>query len=133
MIPRKDRVWTIEGTAKRMILALERAERDVPVWLRLVSDREPVEAANQGETDRPLENSSMKHLPLTDAQAAEVSARLAAGRDATAVLSPRQRALLARIDARLADDAAALESYRPPTDPIELAAYQDRLLGALDR
>ncbi len=34
IIPRKDRVWTIEGVASRMIAALVKAERKVPLYLR---------------------------------------------------------------------------------------------------
>ena len=37
IIPREDRVWTIGGTARRMIEALEQAERPVPTYLQLVA------------------------------------------------------------------------------------------------
>ncbi|MEM9282203.1 MAG: VPGUxxT family thioredoxin-like (seleno)protein, type 2 [Verrucomicrobiota bacterium] len=37
IIPRKDRVWTLEGIASRMIAALEAANREVPNYLRALS------------------------------------------------------------------------------------------------
>lgn len=37
VIPRKDRVWSVQGTASRMVQALEASKRKVPEYLRLVA------------------------------------------------------------------------------------------------
>lgn len=38
LIPRKDRVWDLGGTAARMVAALEAAERDVPAWFATAAE-----------------------------------------------------------------------------------------------
>jgi hypothetical protein len=45
IISRKDRVWDIGGTARRMITALDEAGREVPLYLRLVA------AEHSGKTE----------------------------------------------------------------------------------
>lgn len=46
LIPRRDRVWTLEGVAARMIAALEAAGREVPTYLRgLAPEGETAEIA----------------------------------------------------------------------------------------
>ena len=37
LIPRKDRVWSLAGTASRMVLALKAAKRPVPGYLQLLA------------------------------------------------------------------------------------------------
>ena len=37
LIPRKDRVWSLAGTASRMVLALKAAGRKVPGYLELLA------------------------------------------------------------------------------------------------
>jgi len=37
LIPRKDKIWEVAGTARRMVAALEKAERAVPDYLRLMA------------------------------------------------------------------------------------------------
>ena len=39
IIPRRDRVWTVKGVARRMVDALERAGRDVPFDLRKLAEQ----------------------------------------------------------------------------------------------
>lgn len=219
VIARRDRVWTVGGTAARMVDALKAAKREVPQYLRLVTsetdasrqrtatfamhcfwegearlgkldgvvttraawldghevvdltydpsvvdlkqlvgeadrlacaDRVYVPGAElgaargtlgervreRGETPRDanasdqkfsLRRSAHRYLPLTPAQASKVNAALRLGGDAATWLSPRQRALLARIEARLAKDADALSGLTPPETLDDLPAYDARL------
>lgn len=62
-----------------------------------------------------LGHSSLRYLPLTPAQATKINAALGTGaRDGLEYLTASQRALLARIDARLRTDPRALSSLARP-------------------
>ncbi len=224
VIARRDRVWSLSGTATRMVEALEAAKREVPPYLRSIAretdasrhrsatfamhcfwegearlgnldgvvttraawldgrevvdvtydpsvvdvkqlvaaadrlacaDRVYVPAAqldaargvtgeraheldgmptDAKETDRKfaLRRAPHRYLPLTPAQASKVNAALRLGGDVDTWLSPRQRALLARIEARLAKDANALSALNPPRTLDDLPAYEAKLREALD-
>ena len=52
LIERRDRVWTAEGIAGRMVTALEAAKRPVPAYLRLTALASPASLASKGTSLR---------------------------------------------------------------------------------
>jgi len=80
-----------------------------------------------------LAQSRLRWLPLTPLQATRVNAALDAHESPAELLSPRQRELLRRIDAALANDPAALEGLAPPAALDALADYAARLRERLGR
>ena len=69
----------------------------------------------------------MKYLPLTPLQAQRINARLAASKDVSSLLSPRQAALLAQ----LRGSGEPKKLVRPGAID-ELAAYELKLRQALE-
>lgn len=133
LIPRKDRVWTMSAMGKRMVAALEKADVDVPLWFRdHVRGAQPVRAgvrpAPPVKTPK-VDATAVGRLPLTVRQAVRLEAALADGKPTSDLLSPRQRALLTRIDAAL--KKGKLETVERPRDGKGLAAYQKKLVAAL--
>ncbi len=205
VVPRRDRVWTTGGIARRASDALEAAGRDAPAWLATVAPaaevdelaratftmfcfwsgeaalgavdgvvatraawaggREAVEvrydparvsperlaraaatsrcAPSDEPASRAARDSDRKHalrgawrfLPLNAMQRTKANAALAAGRSPGDWISPRQAALLARVERTLASDPDRLravgEAPDDPGDPGAVARHQERLVAAL--
>ncbi len=91
----------------------------------------PATSAPPADRTRHLNGTRWAALPLTPMQATRVNAALARGEDPERWLSPGQRALAARLAARLAANPQALAGFARPEDPGELGAYRWRLAAAL--
>lgn len=74
-----------------------------------------------------LAQSVVRHLPLTPLQARRVNGALFAKGDPKAWLSPRQVELLTSIEAKLKQDAKALDTLQRPATIDELADYENAL------
>lgn len=225
IIPRQDRVWTIGGTAARMVSALEASGKTIPAYLRLVAQeyRGETETATfamhcywegegqlgkidgvkdtqsawvgskevvnvtfdpervdyqtlldkaqamqcastvftntdqqyeiakamapdhsqrlNGEGERRvakdsdqkyyLRKTAMRHLPLTPLQSTKINAALhsenTSQEAAVALLSPRQKQLLEKIERALRRHPKALEDLTYPADANQLSDYHDAL------
>ena len=86
LAPRYAGEYTVRAFAERMGTALRAAGRETPGWLSMLAD-EPRAA---GDDKKQLEGSAVRHVPMTAAQ----KARINAGAEPSAVLSPRQQAIL---------------------------------------
>ncbi len=69
-----------------------------------------------------------RHLPMTELQATKVNANLAANKPVDGLLSPRQRALFAQIEAILKGDRNAFDDFVSPNDSTQLAGYANKLV-----
>lgn len=140
VIPRKDRVWTTAGVARRMQQALEKHGKKVPRWFRdFVSDSVPPKkgfprpGADVVPTLPRLERSLLRYLPLTPRQAARIDKAFEKDKPVTDQLSPRQRALLERIETASKKKGDALKGLARPAKEAELAQYLDALGKALKK
>jgi hypothetical protein len=80
-----------------------------------------------------LRRSPLRHVPMTATQAARVNAALAAGADAGAFLSPRQRDFAREIEGALRARADALEGLEPPESPWRWPSYEAEVRRRLAR
>lgn len=109
------RVWVERGKrleAARAALGAEARE--------LVDDPRPAKASDH---EYYLRDSPYALLPLTPLQRVRVNARLGRARQALEWLSPSQRALLARVEAK----ADRLRGLEPPLEVSELWRYRGEL------
>jgi hypothetical protein len=91
----------------------------------------PARDAKPSDRTHALRRTPLRYLPLTPMQATKVNAAIARGDDPSPWLSPRQRAMLDRIERLLAADPKALRGFQRPDDGADLPAYTDRLNRAL--
>jgi len=134
VLPRRDDLYGSYEVAARLVQALRAAHRPVPEYLRLASDGlngSPGPGATATGPLRHLRRSPYGVLPLASLQAARVDAALAAGQDAAALLSPRQRQLSATVINVLAHSPHALDGLEPPGGDDELAGYRRALVARL--
>lgn len=119
------------GAGEAVEVTYDPARQDPAALARIaharILSRTPNTPAPDSDQKRHLHRSSLRFVPLTAAQAARVNAALAAGTDATRWLSPRQRALAARVAVLLARDPRALDDLAPPERTDRLAPYQRTL------
>ena len=87
-----------------------------------VADRIPRPASSSDQLYY-LGRSPLRWLPLTSLQRRRVNSALGLGSDPAAWLSPRQRDLARRIEAKLAVSPEALRALDVPDDPNALAEY----------
>lgn len=92
----------------------------------------PITNPKAADSKFELTKTAMRHLPLTPMQAARINAALRLRQDHEKYLSPRQKTLLAQLDAALAKNSAALDGLNRPDDVSLLASYEDRLLARLN-
>ena len=128
------RVARREGALRRVFVG---DERELRVARDVVGEdvsvlRERPRDARPSDDLLHLRRSALRFLPITRLQALRVNGTLEAGLDPGVWLSPRQRALLPRIEAVLARDPGALVGLERPGDPGALAAYRAELLGRLE-
>jgi hypothetical protein len=88
--------------------------------------------APESDRTRHLDASPLALVPLTPAQATKVNAALAGAGDAERWLSPRQKALAARLRTVAAAAPDALAGLQRPRSLAALADYAERLERALD-
>ncbi len=99
---------------------------------RAWSGEEPrVSAAPASDQRYHLQRSPFAFVPLSPLQSLRVNSALEAGRDARALLSPRQQALLARIARTLDEDRRALEGREAPADLFERPERRDEVVRTL--
>jgi hypothetical protein len=98
---------------------------------RVRAAKSRAKAAPASDQKYSLSKTALRFLPITPMQATKVNAALAKNADVDALLSPRQIAMLAQINAILARDATALDGFIRPDAIAGLAEYQDRLIAAL--
>lgn len=86
----------------------------------------PARARDAKADDRKfaLNRSPMRLLPLTPMQATKVNAALRLGKDPSAWITPRQAALLERVQKQLARDAESLEGLERPAAIDDLLDYE---------
>ena len=74
-----------------------------------------------------LQRSPLNVVPLTPLQATRANGMLEAGEDVRQILSPRQVALLERIEARLREDPEVLDGLQRPDEIRDLPAFAKKL------
>jgi hypothetical protein len=111
------------GTGEAVEVTYDPARQNPAALARLagarILDRGANTPAPDSDQKRHLRHSSLRFVPLT--------AALAAGADAAHWLSPRQRALAARIALLLARDPHALDDLAPPERTDQFGPYQRTL------
>lgn len=111
-------------------------EKDLAEVKQLAPDKAkllagPVQSAPDREQKVSLYHSAYGPLPLTPMQATKVNSALRLKGDPSVWLSPRQQALLVRIQAVQQKAPKALAELRAPDDVAKLAAYQTALESKL--
>lgn len=136
LIPREAGVWTTAEVTARTVLALRAAKRTVPEWLVVLDEELNPKKGAKTPPKLPLEQlsqSALRFLPLTPLQARRVESVIAAGKDPSSLLSPRQRRLLTRVADALEGEPKALDGLKRPGTIDELAGYEARLERALKK
>jgi hypothetical protein len=79
-----------------------------------------------------LANSPLRSLPLCSYQMTKLNSAIGSKQPFTSLLSPRQKALVAKIAAKLKDDPKALQKLVSPADDNKLGAYAAKLEEVLE-
>ena len=89
--------------------------------------RQRTRSAPASDQQHALAQSSLRFLPLTPMQSVKANSAAGLHEDTRRCLSPRQMALLAKIEAALQRDSKALDGLTRPDSIDDLAAYADEL------
>jgi hypothetical protein len=104
----------------------------------IVGDRakrlaQPMRKADASEYLYHLQHSHLCFAPLTELQATRVNSDLARGKEPAHWMSPRQRAIAARIAETLRTHPNALDGLQRPARTSELSSYAAELEARLER